>query len=76
MSDFASKAIVPQLNNVSSFLNSFGKSFKIKLTSDGFIDYVTFSYDYSDEYAVNNAQIRLTITDVGTTTLPYDLVIA
>lgn len=76
LSDFASKAIVPQLNNVSSFLNSFGKSFKIKLNSDGFIDYVTFSYDYSDEYAVNNAQIRLTITDVGTTTLPYDLVIA
>lgn len=76
LGDFASKAIVPQLNEVSGFLNGYCNAFKLKLTSDGFIDYVTFNYDLNNGYAAENAQVRLTITDVGTTVLPHNLVVA
>lgn len=75
LGDFASKAMVPQLNEISSFLNGFCKSFKLKLTSDGYLDYATFTYDYNNGFAAEAASVRLIISDVGTTKLPHNLVV-
>ena len=75
LGDFASKALVPQLSEISDFLNGYCNNFKLKLTSEGFLDYATFSYDLNNGFAVESAQVRLTITDIGTTVLPHNLVV-
>ena len=76
VSNFAHKAIVPQLNVLSGYLDGYGNSFKIKLTSSGDIDYISFSVSYSDYFESISANIRLTFTNVGTTVLPHNLVLA
>jgi len=76
MSDFATKAIVPQLNEMSNYLDGSIDSFKIKLTSSGELDYVSFSFYYDDGFFQEAASAKLYFSNIGTTELPYNLEIA
>lgn len=76
VADFATKAIVPQINEMSSYLDGYGETFKVRLTDSGDIDYITFNFNYNDGFFARSASVRLTFSNVGTTVLPYNLVIA
>ena len=74
--DIATKAFVPQINEVQYYLDGSVDSFKVKLTSAGDLDYISFSFKYDDGFFQEAASVKLSFTNIGTTELPFDLEIA
>ena len=75
MSDFATKAFLPCVNEMSYYIDGTCDTFKAKLTSAGELDYVTFSYYYDDGFFQSAANVKITYTNVGTTELPFEIAV-
>ena len=71
----ASVAIVPPLTTFTQYLYDYGNGMKIFLTEDGNIDRVEFSFLYHDGFNYEEGVSVMTFTDIGTTELPFNLVI-
>ena len=67
----ANLAFVPIMNPVANYLEDTTK-FLIRLDNEGFIDYISFSFEDNSFYAIEG-KCELSFTNVGTTVLPHNL---
>ena len=67
----ANLAFVPVMNPVANYLEDTTK-FLIRLDNEGFIDYISFSFENNSFYTIEG-KCELSFTNVGTTVLPHNL---
>ena len=73
VSSIGSMAFIPQINPIDEYLKNTIK-FIIRLTRDGNLDYISFSFQ-SQGWSNVSGQCTLSYDNIGTTELPYDLVV-
>ena len=71
----ASIAIVPPLSTISQYLDKFGTGMDVYLTEDGNIDYVEFSFLFHNGFEYLESKSILRFSNIGTTVLPYNLIV-
>lgn len=68
-------AIVPPLSTISEYLGTFGTGMDIYLTNDGNIDRAEFSFLFHNGFEYLESKSILRFSDIGTTELPYNLIV-
>ena len=53
-----------------------GTKLNVRINSENNIDYIDFNYNYDDGmFFYQDGKIRITFENVGTTTLPFDVMV-
>ena len=69
-------AFIPKVNTYSSMSRNTGTKLNVRINSENNIDYIDFNYNYDDGmFFYQDGKIRITFENVGTTTLPFDVMV-
>lgn len=64
-------ALIPPLNVIYNELNGYTTSLEIKLSNDGYIEYIEFTYSYDHYSYIEDGEGRIEFHNVGTTVMPH-----